>query len=421
MKNRSEQLRILSVSSMYTGSLENFYRAIPSVSEMTYADHYNLLLDFSTDFTSSYIKSFQRLGLTADAVIANDKALQKKWAKAYLSSKCSDSALLFSQISYYKPDILWIEDLRFTSQEFLNEIKQKVKSIKLLAAYHCAPFNTVNTEKLKLFDFVITCTPGLMDELKGKGIKSFLVYHGFDANILPKLKPALTNNPLNVLFSGSLFQGPGYHQGRLDFIEHLLLKGVDVSLYINIESRLKILAKRFLHIFRKTGKRIGIERPEKVLPVLEYGSEPVRKYSGLLLEKIKSPVYGLEMYQLLHNSKIVLNIHGDIAGKYAGNIRMFEATGAGSCLLTDKKENLHELFEENNEIVVFDDVNDCIRKIEWLLENENIRSEIAIAGQKKTLNSHTVDKRCSEIIAIFNDELKNAGKLGIENNLATQV
>jgi len=407
MKNRSEQLRILSISSMYTGSLENFYRANPAVSEMTYADHYNLLLDFSTDFTSSYIKSFQRHGLTADAVIANDNALQKKWARAYLASKCKDSAILLSQISYYKPDILWIEDLRFTSQEFLSEIKQKVKSIKLLAAYHCAPFNTVNTEKLKLFDFVITCTPGLMDELKGKGIKSFLVYHGFDADILPKLKPTLNRNPLNVLFSGSLFQGQGYHQGRLDFIEQLLSHGVDVSLYINIESRLKILAKRFLHIIRQTGKMMGIERPEKVLPVLEYGTEPVSNYSGLLLEKIKSPVYGLKMYQLLHDSKIVLNIHGDIAGKYAGNIRMFESTGAGSCLLTDRKENNQDLFEENKEIVVFDDVNDCISKINWLLANENIRSAIAEAGHKRTLNSHTVDKRCAEIVAIFKAEFNS--------------
>lgn len=409
MKDRSEQLRILSVSSMYAGSLEIFYRANPSVSEMRYADHYNMLLDFSTDFTSSYIKSFLRHGLTADAVIANDKALQKKWAIENLSSKCNDSALLFSQISYYKPDILWIEDLRFTSRDFLNEIRKKVKSIRLLVAYHCAPFNSANTEKLKLFDFVITCTPGLKDELIGKGIKSFLVYHGFDANILPKLKPTLTSNPLNVLFSGSLFQGPGYHQGRLDFIEQLLSRGVDVSLYINIESRLKILAKRLLYIVRKTGKRFGLKNPEIVFPVLEYGSTAVHNYSGLLIEKIKSPVYGLDMYQLLHDSKIVLNIHGDIAGKYAGNIRMFEATGAGSCLLTDRKENLHELFEENKEIVVFDDVNDCISKINWLLENEIIRTAIAKAGQKKTLNSHTVDKRCAEIVDIFRAELNNEG------------
>ena len=44
--------------------------------------------------------------------------------------------------------------------------------------------------------------------------------------------------------------------------------------------------------------------------------------------KITEPaVFGLDMYKLISKSKIILNIHGEIAGDYAGNVRLFEATG----------------------------------------------------------------------------------------------
>ena len=51
-----------------------------------------------------------------------------------------------------------------------------------------------------------------------------------------------------------------------------------------------------------------------------------------------------------YDNNFVLNIHSDefwlITG---GNIRMFEATGVGSCLLTDHKQNLQDLFIPDEE------------------------------------------------------------------------
>ncbi len=137
----------------------------------------------------------------------------------------------------------------------------------------------------------------------------------------------------------------------------------------------------------------------------KYGENLVTNYSKSLTKSVQSPVYGIDMYRLMKKSKIILNKHGDIAGEYAGNVRLFEATGVGSCLLTDKKKNLAELFETDKEIVVYNGIDDCIEKIKWLLENEEERKKIAAAGQKKTLAMHTIEDRCKTIINIINKEL----------------
>src|SRR5262249_16076397 len=46
---------------------------------------------------------------------------------------------------------------------------------------------------------------------------------------------------------------------------------------------------------------------------------------------------GIEMYRILRDSRITLNHHIGIAENYANNMRLFEATGVGTMLLTDHK------------------------------------------------------------------------------------
>jgi spore maturation protein CgeB len=121
------------------------------------------------------------------------------------------------------------------------------------------------------------------------------------------------------------------------------------------------------------------------------------------------------MYELFSHSKSVLNIHVGVAGDYAGNMRLFEVTGVGSCLLTDNKKNLPDLFIPGAEVVVYDNVNDCIDKIKWLSQNETERIKIAASGHQRTLTDHTVEKRCRQIIDIINSEL---GKSSLTNDNA---
>ena len=63
--------------------------------------------------------------------------------------------------------------------------------------------------------------------------------------------------------------------------------------------------------------------------------------------------WGADMYQALRRSLITLNSHIDMVGREAGNARLFEATGVGTFLLTDFKDNLQTLFEPDREVVAW--------------------------------------------------------------------
>jgi len=56
---------------------------------------------------------------------------------------------------------------------------------------------------------------------------------------------------------------------------------------------------------------------------------------------------------VLKGSKVVLNIHADSSPRFASNMRLFETTGMGACLLTDGRKNLTELFEPGIEVAEY--------------------------------------------------------------------
>ncbi|MDQ3755068.1 MAG: glycosyltransferase, partial [Acidobacteriota bacterium] len=79
----------------------------------------------------------------------------------------------------------------------------------------------------------------------------------------------------------------------------------------------------------------------------------------------------------------------DISPVSASNMRLFEATGVGSCLLTDWRANISTLFEPDREVVTYRNAEECIEKATYLLDHESERQQIARAGQRRTLREHT--------------------------------
>jgi spore maturation protein CgeB len=231
-----------------------------------------------------------------------------------------------------------------------------------------------------------------------------MVYHGFDNELLSKIDKKEDPYLDNLIFSGSLITGGSNHNARINLIESLLRERIDLALYVTLESNYRIKAKQLIYMLSNFLKKLKMQRITERVPIFEYGLTPVKNYSDTLLKSNHNPLYGIDMYNLFNNSKIVLNMHIDVAGEYAGNMRMFEVTGVGSCLLTDNKKNIKDLFVAGEEVVVYDSPGDCIDKVKWLLENEHERAKIAGMGQKRTLESHTVEKRCKSIIDIINKE-----------------
>ena len=114
--------------------------------------------------------------------------------------------------------------------------------------------------------------------------------------------------------------------------------------------------------------------------------------------------WGREMYQILRKSRITLNHHGDIA-PYANNMRLYEATGIGALLVTDWKENLHEMFEPGKEVVAYRTPEECVDLVKYYLDHDEEREVIAHAGQQRTLREHTYYQRMHELMAIARNYL----------------
>ena len=115
----------------------------------------------------------------------------------------------------------------------------------------------------------------------------------------------------------------------------------------------------------------------------------------------RGQAWGLEMYRVLAASRITLNVHIDMAGPAAVNMRMYEATGVGTLLLTDDGVNLSELFEAGKEVVTYRTPQEAAEKVHYFLEHENERMAIAKAGQQRTLQNYTYDHVIGRMLDCF--------------------
>ncbi|HMQ34140.1 MAG TPA: glycosyltransferase, partial [Chloroflexaceae bacterium] len=120
----------------------------------------------------------------------------------------------------------------------------------------------------------------------------------------------------------------------------------------------------------------------------------------------RGEAWGLAMYGVLAGARVALNRHINVAGPFANNMRLYEATGVGACLLTDRKANLGELFEVGREVVAYGSAEECAEQLRYLLDHEDERRAIAAAGQARTLREHTYAQRMEELAALLEAGLR---------------
>ena len=82
-------------------------------------------------------------------------------------------------------------------------------------------------------------------------------------------------------------------------------------------------------------------------------------------------------------------------------MRLYESTGVGALLLTDRGRNLADLFEPGVEVAVYDGPDELVAQIARYLTDDDERREIAVAGQRRTLAEHTYADRMAELSEIL--------------------
>ncbi len=401
--------KIVRITTLYGEYLKQYRLSYPDIQNTSYNEQYTHLVCDSYDTASSISKNLIKIGVEAHDIFSNFDEIQKRWREENNCDK-TGKALLLEQIKSLQPDVVWIDNISLIDSNWVATVRNTIKSVKIITGLVCAPYNSADLNTLKSFDFVVACTPGLVKEIQKSGRRAFLIYHGFDTDILKKITIDNDYPKHDLLFTGSLYVGGGFHNARIEYLENILRQNLPIKIYGGADSTQKIVMKMAAHYAVGLLLKMGRGKWVSHIPVLNryetYGYAPVKFYSRRLRKSLFQPVYGLNQFKLLSNAKVCFNIHGEIANRCAGNLRLFEATGLGACLITDWKDNLSDLFEPEKEVITYKSLDECITKIKWLLNNPSEAEKIGKAGQVRTLRDHTIENRVNRINELLINELK---------------
>lgn len=396
------KLRFLIINTDYEEFITQHYQKNPDLTKKSFQEQYRARMDTLFGTADFFSTELNKLGHDAWDIIYNHPYLQKQWAMENTPSSYLDALsslkgnslsnrftravfkktvekmwfdrVLEAQIKYFEPTVIYNMAMESINYDFLRTVKKRNPSIKLIVGQHAAPL-TPSMENLSCYDLILSSLPNLVDHFKRKGVKSAYLKLAFGGDpILAKLKKSRKKENQNdqheqndIVFIGSIGAA---HLERLTFIEKILEAVPSFKLW-------------------------GVV------------SKDIPPHSPIRARHQGGPLFGLEMYNEIANAKIVFNRHLDIAEGYANNMRLYEATGCGSLLLTDYKKNIHDLFEPS-EVVTYSDVQDSIQKIQYLLKNNALREKIARAGQKRVLKEHLWSHRMKEFIGLITKEVHHA-------------
>ena len=387
-------MRILLLNADYPRFLHSLYRGAPGLANLSYAAQMaarNKSLFGTADF---YSRNFIAEGHVAAEIHVNNPWLQSAWAREHgiatgpvdppgevaakvlpgwlqravtpfkpllrplarkvgLSPKLDAQAeqILLAQIEQFRPDLIINQDIFHIDTALARRCKQIGKPLL---------FGQIGIEPPRsgdwtVYDLMMSQLRSIVEIFRQAGVRSEVCHLAFEPAVLNALPPPPPAD-IDVSFVGTVSP---QHRQRIALLE--------------------AVARRFdLKLF---------------------GSKPqALPQSSPLHRCFQGEVWGSDMYQVLRRSKITLNSHIDFAGREAGNMRLFEATGAGAYLLTDFKDSLHALFEPDREVGVWRSIDDCIAGIERALADERGRAEVARAGHTRTLAQHTYRHRVAEIL-----------------------
>jgi spore maturation protein CgeB len=374
-----KNLRVLVLDTYYPAFLADHYDTRPGFERRPYEEQRGALLERRFGTSDVYSHHLRQLGHDATEIIANCEPLQMRWPRERgldgrlaatlsrvlpgrgrnLTHRFRLRAIALAQIKAFDPEIVYFQDLWFLGARDLDRLRRDNRVLVGQIASGLPPGRV-----LRRYDLLLSSFPHFVDGFRREGLASEHFKIAFDERLGDRF-PTDADRPYEVTFVGGL--DPRLHGARTRLLERLAC--------------------------------------ELELAVWGYGAEALPADSPIQAS-YRGEAWGVEMYQVLAQSRITLNRHIDLANGYANNMRLYEATGMGALLMTEEARNLPELFEPSREVVAYGSDDDVVEKIRHLLEHEDERREIAVAGQARTLRDHTYGERIKELAEILEARLR---------------
>ena len=112
------------------------------------------------------------------------------------------------------------------------------------------------------------------------------------------------------------------------------------------------------------------------------------------------------------SARIVLNINRESMAKvgFSPPTRVFEAAGAGACLITDAWAGIERFFDPDTEILVAKDAEEIVRYLRQTTPQQS--RKIGDGMRQRALNDHTYESRSHQVDGILRQE----GKVATESS-----
>jgi hypothetical protein len=403
--------RFQKFTTVYPTFLRQFLDDNPGYEGLSYQELYDRLVATRYAWANYFAKYLRALGHEAQDLFASVEPLQKAWARENGVAYGEESWLydiVLAQVKAFRPDVLYLQDLYLFDRDFRRRAREVCGEDVLIIGWRAAP-----TEDFGAFndlDAILTAVPGFVETLRRHGANAVLLPLAFEDSTLEDVRPPAERD-LDFTFVGSVGARDGYHSERYALIEKLL-RSTPLRVWGEAEDgRPRPRKQRLLDEVSYGANRVlrGAGAPESLrarVPLVRRGATwkdgpPPLPLSQRHPGRFHEPVFGLDYFRVLARTKVSLNLHIDCVGDNAGNMRMYEATGMGTCLLTDWKTNLPDLFEPGVEVVTYRSPEECIEKALYLLGHEEERRAIAAAGQRRTLRHYTYARRAEQLDEII--------------------
>lgn len=353
--------------------LDQFYGRTPSLRRAPYATQMEERNRTFFGVGDAYSKALHEHGHFAVDVHVNNGHLQRAWAREHGlrwrpgrdemhvrmrrgvvpwpsrgPSRRRLLEVLAAQIADARPDVILNHDISWIEPGLLREIAGPKP--RLVGQHAAPPFPPADYGP---YDLILSSWPPTIDRMRSAGVRAEHLGLGFDPRVLDHV--ADLERDLPVTFVGGL---GSVHGDRVRFLEELCSAHPEILVF---------------------GPSME-ELPDR---------SSIRKcYAG--------SAFGIDMFRILARSRVTLNHHG-FREAHANNMRLFEATGVGTTLLTDAKPDLDRYFTPGREVLTYRSPSECLE----IIRSDDFDTGLAERAQKRTLTEHTWKRRVISLLEII--------------------
>lgn len=398
----------------YPSHKKAFYAQQPSPAALPYDEQFAALWRDGYHWLHFLGRELQASGYLVNHVATNVEPVQRQWARENdLTLHDNDDwyhNIALAQMKAFQPDVLFAP---YFDADFISHCREEVPSLRLIIGWAGEPIRDAGF--FRNHNLMLTCVQEHINYYHDAGLPTELMYHAFETTILDAVD---TSHPKDIPFgfAGSMNWGDLQHNQRTVFL-HDLQQASDLQIFSAVPDLVggyfaqdwkKPLQQMYYNALHSMSQA-GLDGIVQHLPRADvfYRYQKRIPYIDIFAELRKNahpPAFGVAMYNLLHRMQVAFNRHAWSA--FASNMRLFEVTGVGSCLLTDWKQNMGELFADD-EVVTYRSLEDCVEKANYLRDHPDEAQAIAARGQRRTLAEHTTAHRAAQFDAIVRQYMQD--------------